>query len=112
MKHLDIIILFFSCIFEIYIYYDFFCTFMEFRSDNQTLGKKFLLSVLAVICLFAVNTYGTSYINVLGFAIIVWIYCMLMFRANVGTRILYFLIAFFVGMSCEFLFSILLSLPM
>ncbi len=111
MKYLDIIILFFSCIFEIYIYYDFFCAFMEFRSDNQTLGKKFMLGLLAVICLLAVNTYGTSYINSLGFAIIVWVYCMLVFRANMGTRILYFLIAFFVGMGCEFLFSILLSLP-
>lgn len=112
MEYLDIIILFLSCIFEIYIYYDFFCAFLEFRSDNHTLGKRFFFSLLAVICLFAVNTYGTSYINVLGFIIIVWIYCMLVFRANFGIRIIYFLIAFLVGMGCEFLFSILLSLPL
>ncbi|RKI26562.1 GHKL domain-containing protein [bacterium 1xD8-6] len=112
MGYLDIIILFLSCVFEIYIYDDFFCAFSEFRSDNQTLGKRFFFGLLAVICLLAVNTYGTSYINILGFVIIVWIYCVLVFRANFGTRIIYFLIAILVGMGCEFLFSTLLSLPL
>lgn len=112
MEYLDIVILFLSCIFEIYIYYDFFCAFLEFRSVNQSSGNRILLGLLAVISLFVVNAYGTSYINLLGFAIIVWIFCMLVFRANIGTRILYFLIAFFVGSGCEFLFSVLLSLPM
>lgn len=111
MEYLDIIVLFLSCIFEIYIYYDFFRAYLEFRSDNQTLGKRILLGFLAVISLFLVNTYGNSYMNILGFIIIIWLYCMVVFQANIGTRILYFLIALLVGSGCEFLFGILLSVP-
>ncbi len=110
MKYLDIIILFLSCIFEIYIYYDFFCAYLDFKY-NQTLGKRIILGLLAVVGLFIVNIYGNSYINILGFVTIVWIYCMLVFQAHIGTRILCFLIAFFVGLGCEFLFGILLNIP-
>ena len=57
MGYLDIIILFLSCVFEIYIYDDFCCAFSEFRSDNQTLGKRFFFGLLAVICLIAIKKY-------------------------------------------------------
>lgn len=111
MKYLDMIILFFSCIFEIYIYYDFFRAYLKFKSAYQTPGKRTALGLLAAVSLFKINTYGSSYINILGFLIIVWLYGIVVFQASIGTRILYFLIAFLVGSGCEFLFGILLGVP-
>ena len=107
MEYLDNIILFISCIFEIYIYHDFFRAYFDFKNSNQMMWKRIGLGLLAVISLFIVNTYGNSYINLFGFIIIVWLYCLVVFQTNLGTRILYFLIAFFVGSGCEFLFGTL-----
>lgn len=107
MECLDSIMLIISCIFEIYIYYDFFCAFFKFREENCVVYKKTGLGMLSAIGLFIVNSYGNSYINLLGFITIMWLYCLIMFQASLGSRILYFLIALFVGSGCEFLFAIL-----
>jgi len=111
MEYLDNIILFISCIFEIYICHDFFRAYFDFKNGNQTLWKRIGLGYLAAMSLFIVNTFGNSYINLLSFIIIVWLYCVVVFQANLGTRLLYFLIVLFIASGCEFLFSILLSLP-
>lgn len=107
MKCLDYAMLIISCIFEIYIYYDFFCAFFKFREKNDIVYKKLGFGALSIISLFIVNTCGNSYINLLGFDIIIWLYCLIMFQASLGSRILYFLIALFVGSGCEFLFAVL-----
>ncbi len=107
MEWLDSIMLIISCIFEIYIYYDFFCAFFEFREENHIMYKKIGYGILSIISLFIVNSYGNSYINLLGFVTIIWLYCLIMFQASLGSRILYFLIALFVGSGCEFLFATL-----
>lgn len=112
MKQLDMIILFFSCIFEIYIYYNFFDAYLDVTRNSQSLGKRIILGALAAISLFIINTYGNTYINILGFIVIVWTYSMAIFQANIGTRILYFSVIFFVGAGCEFLFGILLNVPL
>ncbi len=107
MGYLDRVILFISCIFEIYIYYDFFHAYFNFKSNNQTIWKRVGLNLLVVISLFIINIYGNSYINLFGFIIIIWLYCVAVFQANLGIRILYFLIAIFIGAGCEFLFGAL-----
>lgn len=112
MKQLDMIILFFSCIFEIYLYYNFFDAYLEVRRNSQVLGKRIILGALAAISLFIINTYGNTYINILGFIVIVWTYSMIIFQASIGTRILYFSVILFVGAGCEFLFGILLNVPL
>lgn len=109
MEYLDNIILFISCIFEIYIYYYFFRAYFDFNNSSQITWKKISLGLLAVISLFIVNTYGNSYISFWFFFIILWLYFVVEFQANLGIRILYFLIALFVGSGCEFLFKTLLG---
>lgn len=105
MEYLDSIILFISCIFEIYIYDDFFGAYFDFREGSRTICKRMGLGLLAGLCIFLVNSYGSSYLNFLGFFIIMWLYCIAVFKAGFGTRILYFLTALFVGAGCEFLFA-------
>lgn len=112
MEYLDIIILLLSCIFEIYICDDFLVAYLDVRNRTQTVGKRIILGVLAAISLFIINTYGSTYMNILAFIVIVWIYSLAIFQADIGTRILYFLITFFVASGCEFLFGIILSLPL
>lgn len=111
MEYLDIIILFLSCIFEVYIYYDFFYAYFDFRECFQMRWRRFLVNIMAITGLFLINSLGNSYINLLGFIIIIWIAFIVIFRANIGSRIMYFLIALFVCSGCEFMFGILLCVP-
>ncbi len=111
MEHLDKIILFLSCIFEVYIYYDFFCAYFDFRECFQIRWRRQAVSIIAITGLFMVNSLGNSYINLLGFIVIIWVAFIVVFRAHIGSRIIYFLIALFIGSGCEFLFGILLSVP-
>ncbi|MDE6314134.1 MAG: GHKL domain-containing protein [Lachnospiraceae bacterium] len=109
MNYLDKIILFFSCVFEIYVYYDFFHAYLNFRSDDRASQKRIFLGLLAVIGLFIVNTFEKLYINIGGFITVVWTYYILIFQADIGIRILYFIIAFVVGYGCKFLYGILVN---
>lgn len=111
MEQLDKIILFLSCIFEVYIYYDFFYAYFDFREFFQMSWRRLTVNITAIAGLFLINSLGNSYINLLGFIIIIWSAFIVIFRANIGSRIIYFLIALFVGSGCEFLFGILLCVP-
>lgn len=111
MEYLDKIILFLSCIFEVYIYYDFFYAYFDFRECFQVRWRRLTVNIMAITGLFLINSLGNSYINLLGFIIIICSAFIVIFRANIGSRIIYFLIALFVGSGCEFLFGILLSVP-
>ena len=111
MEYLDKIILLLSCIFEVYIYYDFFYAYFDFREYFQARWRRVTVSIVAILGLFFANSIGNSYINLFSFITITWIAFITIFRANLGLRIIYFLIALFVGSGCEFLFGILLSVP-
>lgn len=111
MEYLDKIILFLSCIFEVYIYYDFFYAYFDFREFYQMRWRRLSISIIAITGLFLVNSLENSYINLLGFSVIIWVAFIVMFQANMGSRIIYFLIALLIGSGCEFLFGILLNVP-
>lgn len=111
MEYLDNIILFLSCLFEVYIYYDFFYAYFDFRACCQERWRRLAVSILAVIGLCLINSLGNSYINLLGFIVIIWVLFIVVFQANIGSRIIHFLIALFIGSGCEFLFGVLLSVP-
>lgn len=111
MEYLDRIILFLSCIFDIYVFYDFFNSYFELKMSYIKHWKRIIVGVFAVGFLFLVNTYGNTYINLLCSIIIIWTYLTILFQVDFGTRILYFTVAYMVGLGCEFLFGILLSIP-
>lgn len=111
MEYLDRIILLLSCMFEVYIYYDFFYAYFEFRECFTMRWKRLIVCIVAVLGIFFVNTVGNSYINLMGFIVIIWLELVIIFKADIGSRIIWFLTAIFVGSGCEFLFGILLNVP-
>lgn len=112
MEYLNIAILLLSCIFEVYIYYDFFYAYFDFREFFQSRFRRVSILLFAIMGLFFVNLLGKSYVNILGFIVIIWISLVAIFISNIGSRIIYFVIALIVGSGCEFVFGILLSVPM
>lgn len=111
MDCLDRIILFLSCIFEVYICYDFFYAYFDFRDSFICRWRRALVCVIAAIVLFFVNILGSSYINLIGIVIITWLELITIFKADIGTRIIWFLTAIFTVVGCEFLFGIFLYVP-
>lgn len=112
MDFSDKLILLLSCIFEIYIFDDFFRAYFEYRKYSQYAWVKVAIGFGAVGGLFGINTYGNSYLNLFGAIAIIWLYFLMLYHARLGVRLLYFTIAFLVGFGCEFLFGILLSIPL
>lgn len=111
MKYLDIIISLLSCMFEVYICYDFFNAYFDLRECFAGRWKRFVVCIVAALGLFLINSFGSSYINLLGFITIIWIVLVALFKSNTGLRIIWFLTAVFVVVGCEFLFGILLNVP-
>lgn len=109
--HLDNFIQLLCCVFEVYIYYEFFCAYFEFRQIFQIWWHRMTVGVVSVMGLFFVNSLGSSYMNLIGFIFIIWTSFVIVFQADIGSRVIYFLMALFIGAGCEFLFGILLSVP-
>lgn len=110
MEYLDKGILLISCIFEIYIYYYFFRAFLELRDTESGPAKRIAAGCVAVACLFGINMIGNSYLNLFGGLMITWVYCVYVFRAGLGIRLLYYVMAVFIGLGCEFLWATLSGL--
>ncbi len=111
MDLLDKFILLLSCIFEVYLFKDFFRAYFDYKGYNYLLQTKIIVSCFAVVGLFMINTYGNSLVNLVGALVIIWFFFVLLFDVEFGIRIIYFCIAFLVGFGCEFLYGILLSIP-
>lgn len=108
---MDHVILLLSCVAEICIFYDFFCGFFNLRVCFQVLWKRVLLILSLAVCLFCVNLLGNTYLNLACTCLIIWGCCTLLFRGYVGMKVLCGIVALLVGVGCEFLFSVLLSIP-
>lgn len=111
MGYLDKIILFLSCIFEVYMCYDFFYAYFDVRERFMDRWKRLLVCIIAAFGLFLVNTFGSSYINLMGIVAIIWLELAVIFKSDIGSRIIWFLTAVFTVVGCEFLFGILLNIP-
>lgn len=111
MNYLDGIILFLSCIFEVYICYDFFNAYFDYKEGFASRFKRGLICVIASAGLFAVNALGNSYINLIGIIVITWLELIVIFKSDIGSRIIWFLTAIFTIVGCEFLFSIIIYVP-
>lgn len=107
----EYIILLMGCIFEIYIFYDFFRAYFEFNSSFENGCKRALISIIAVGILFTANIQGNSYINLITSLTVTWVYFTLLFMTDIGTRIVFYSMVVMVGWGCEFLFSILINIP-
>lgn len=112
MGLLNKLVLFFTCVVEIYIIFDYFNNFFEIR--KQLKNSKIAvwgISILAIILLFIVNLQENAYVNLTGFIALFFVYVTVLFYASIGNRILHMCIAITIFSGCEFLFAILLSIP-
>ncbi len=104
MVWFDKCVILFGCILEIFLLFDYFRNFFEYK-----LKKKYIISIFIGACLilFGINMIGNATINLFMVPILLWIFVSLLFESKLGVRIGYFITAYMVMVGAEFLFLIL-----
>lgn len=106
MDYTDRLILLVSCIVEIYILFDFFCSFSRIRN---VLKCKWWIGICAIsiFVLYSINLIENSFVNLLLVPILLWIFVTIVFSLDIRTRMFYFIVAYSILIGCEFLYLIL-----
>ncbi len=111
MIWLNQIILFLSCVFEIYILYDFFYQFFGVKTPwSNTLARKTLI-IVTIFLLYCVNYLDRPTINLIFVPVIFILFVFTCFEGSIWIRFGYFVLAYIIMFACEFLFTILLNIP-
>lgn len=97
-------IMLFGCIVEVFLLFDYFKNFFEFRLKKKTIITVFVATCLA---LFGINLIGNATVNLIMFPLLMWTFVSVLFESKVGVRIGYFVIAYLVMIGVEFLYAIL-----
>lgn len=100
----DKCVMLFGCIVEVFLLFDYFRNFFEFKLDRKPIAIIFANTCLA---LFGINMIGNANVNLIMFPLLMWIFISLLFESKVGVRIGYFVIAYLVMIGVEFLYAIL-----
>lgn len=100
----DKCIVLFGCIIEVFLLFDYFRNFFEFR-----LKKKTIIIIFITICivLFGINMIENATVNLIMFPLLMWIFVSVLFESRLSIRIGYFVTAYTVMIGVEFLFLIL-----
>lgn len=109
MELIDCIILLASCVAEIYFIYSFFGILFEKKAwigDNKL--KICFLNIIAVLLMYICNAIGNGDTNLFLFPILSWIYVSTLFHGKLGSRLLYFIMAFSIIWGSEWIFAIIL----
>ena len=93
-----------GCIVEVFLLFDYFRNFFEFRLKKKTISIIFIVTCFA---LFGINLIGNSTVNLIMFPLLMWTFVSVLFESKVGVRIGYFVIAYLVMIGVEFLYAIL-----
>lgn len=103
MNWLDKLIMFFACLAEVFMLYDYFKNFFDIK-----VNKKYIkISCIGAVCmLFAVNLMQNSIVNLICIPILFWIYVSVLFDSKPAVRFGYLLIAYAVMIGMEFFYTI------
>ena len=93
MIWLDKSVMLFGCIVEVFLLFDYFRNFFEFRLKKKTTGMVFIITCLV---LFGINLIGNATVNLIMFPLLMWTFVSVLFESKVGVRIGYFAIAYLV----------------
>ena len=104
MVWLDKSVMLFGCILEVFLLFDYFRNFFEFRHKKKTIIIIFVATCLA---LFGINVIGNATVNLVMFPLLMWTFVSVLFESRLGVRIGYFVTAYIVMIGVEFLFLIL-----
>lgn len=102
MGWVDLFILFFCCVIEVFLLYDYFNNFFELK-------RKYIKALCTgtIGAIFVVNMLQSNILNLIIIPIILWIFVTVLFDSKLGIRIVYFIMAYSVMISVEFLYIIL-----
>lgn len=104
MGWLDLFILFFNCVIEVFLLYDYFNNFFEVAIKRKYI-KTLCTGTIGAI--FLVNMLQSNILNLIIIPIILWIFVTVLFDSKLGIRIVYFIMAYSVMIGVEFLYIIL-----
>ena len=104
MVWFDNSVILFGCIVEVFLLFDYFRNFFEFRLKKKTINIVFIVTCLA---LFGINLIGNATVNLIMFPLLMWTFVSVLFESRLGVRIGYFVTAYIVMIGVEFLFLIL-----
>lgn len=104
MGWLDLLILFFCCIIEVFLLYDYFYNFFETK-----IKRKYIKLVCAgtIGAVFLVNILQNNMLNLIFIPIILWFFVTILFDSKLGIRFVYFIMAYIVMIGVEFLYIVL-----
>lgn len=104
MGWLDLLILFFCCVIEIFLIYDYFYNFFEIKIE-----RKYIKTVCAeaIGAIFLINILQSNILNLVLIPIILWIFVTVLFDFKLRIRFVYFIMAYIVMIGVEFLYIIL-----
>lgn len=104
MGWLNLLILFFCCIIEVFLLYDFFYNFFEIK-----IKRKYIKIVCAgtIGIIFFVNMLQSNMLNLILVPIVLWFFVTILFDSKVGIRFVYFIMAYIVMIGVEFLYIVL-----
>lgn len=104
MGWLDLLILFFCCVVEVFLLYDYFDNFFEIK-----IKRKYIKIICAgtIGTIFLVNMLQSNILNLIFIPIILWIFVTVLFDSKLGIRFVYFIMAYIVMIGVEFLYIIL-----
>ena len=104
MAWLDNMIIFFGCILEVFLIYDYFSNFFELKVDKRHIKT---IAVSTCLLLFGINMIKNSYVNLICFPLLMWIFVSVLFEGKTGIRLGYFISAYVIMIGVEFLYIIL-----
>ncbi len=99
------------CLFEVYLMFDFFSSFFSFRKILQHKCAKIGIVLALSLCVYIVNCFGSSVVNLLSMLVIYLCLLLLAFEGSYIKKISYYLTAIAIMVGSEFLFVILKELP-
>ena len=100
----DNCVMLFGCIVEVFLLFDYFRNFFEFKLDKK---HTILVFVATCLTLFGINMIGNATVNLIMFPLLMWTFVSVLFESTIGVRIGYFVIAYFIMIGVEFLYAIL-----
>ena len=107
MDYVGIISKLLICIFEAYIFYNFFKNIFEYRSSKKSL--HILVLALMVITMWSVNCMNNSLLNVCTVPLLFFSCNCLIYKTSLKSRVIYVIVFFLVMIGMELLFEIIFS---
>lgn len=104
MSWLDMLVLFFCCIIEIFLLYDFFCNFFEIKIKRKYVK---IVCVGTIVATYMINMQESNLLNLILIPVLLWIFVTLLFDSKFGIRFVYFVLAYIILIGVEFLYIIL-----